>query len=191
MGASGYSGNDFNMTDTFGNIAMRDARDDERDAIRDLTLEAYAEYATIMQPSAWAALHEVLLAALSSNEPVERIVAERDGALVGSVMLYSPGVDAYGGRTASAGHPEIRLLAVPPAERGGGIGGALLAECIRRAAASGASEIGLHSSESMRVAIGMYEKFGFMRAPDGDFQPPGAELVMAFRRRLIGENMVH
>jgi ribosomal protein S18 acetylase RimI-like enzyme len=174
------------------NVHLRDARPDEREAIRELTLAAYAEYAESMQPSAWAALHEVLLAALSSSEPAERIVAEwqsparsvRGGELVGSVMLYLPGASAYGNIAQSDDIPEIRLLAVAPAARGSGVATALIEECLRRARQSGAAEVGLHSSASMRVAIQVYERMGFTRVPAGDFQPPGAELVMAYRRRL-------
>ena len=32
-------------------VLVRDARDDERDVVRDLTLLAYGEYATIMAPA--------------------------------------------------------------------------------------------------------------------------------------------
>jgi hypothetical protein len=33
----------------------------------------------------------------------------------------------------------------------------------------------------------MYEGMGFVRAPEGDFQPSGAELVMAYRLMLDGD----
>ena len=35
---------------------VRDARPDDRDAIRNLTLDAYAEYGEIMEPDSWAGL---------------------------------------------------------------------------------------------------------------------------------------
>jgi ribosomal protein S18 acetylase RimI-like enzyme len=57
-------------------------------------------------------------------------------------------------------------------------------ECVRRARAAGATELGLHTSRSMRVAMRMYERMGFVRAPEYDFQPPGAELVEAYRLTL-------
>jgi hypothetical protein len=55
---------------------------------------------------------------------------------------------------------------------------------MRRARLAGASALGLHTSESLRAGIRMYERMGFVRAPEGDFQPSGAELVMAYRRPL-------
>jgi ribosomal protein S18 acetylase RimI-like enzyme len=165
-------------------LTVRDARDDERDAVRALTLRAYAEYASVMSPTSWAGLDGAVRAALASDAPVERIVAVRDGTIVGSVHLYPPSVDAYGALAGKAAWPELRLLAVAPEARGLGVARALVAECVRRARASGAEALGLHSSESMRVAMAMYERMGFERAPEHDFQPEGAELVQGYRLSL-------
>ena len=163
---------------------LRDARDEDRAGIRDLTFASYGEYSTRMAPGAWAALKQALAAALASDEDVDRIVAEREGQLIGSVMLYARSADAYEGAVAEAHWPEVRLLAVAPEVRGAGVGAALLRECIRRARSSGAREIGLHTSRSMEAAIRMYERFGFVRHPDHDFQPEGGELVTAYRLQL-------
>src|SRR5690242_9980638 len=114
-------------------FSIRDAQPADRTAIRELTLAAYAEYATIMTPPAWAGLRQAVLAGLDAEGAIERIVAERDGALLGSVMLYSPAAQAYGAAVAAAGWPELRLLAVAPAARGQGVGTALVQECMRRA----------------------------------------------------------
>lgn len=163
---------------------IRDARPGEREAIRDLTLSAYAQFAETMEPAAWAGLEGALHAALATTDEVERIVAERDGVLVGSVMLWPPAADAYRGAAARAPWPELRLLAVSPEARGQGVGEALVEECVRRARRMGAAELGLHTSRSMGAAIRMYERRGFVRAPEFDFQPPGAELVTAYRLPL-------
>ncbi len=163
---------------------IRDARDEERAAIRDLTLAAYAEYATIMAPAAWEALHDVLRAALDSGDAAERIVAEQGGALVGSVMLYPAAAQSYGDVLAGPAWPELRLLAVSPAARGQGLGLALVEECLRRAERSGAGALGLHTSESMRAAMRIYERKGFVRTPEHDFRVAGSELVMAYRLPL-------
>src|SRR5262245_49388004 len=124
--------------DITNSFHIRDAKDDERDAIGELTLAAYAEYATVMAPPAWAALQQVLHATLAMEEPVERIVAERGGVLVGSVLLYPATAQSYGDALTGPGWPEIRLLAVSPTVRGQGVGAALIEECIRRAKRSGA-----------------------------------------------------
>ncbi len=162
-------------------ICIRDARPGERDVIRVLTERAYAEYATTMSPAAWRGLSQAVSAALASDAPAEWIVAERDGAVVGSVVLYPPSEDAYHGLAKRTTSPELRLLAVPPESRGLGIARMLVDECVRRARRSGAKEIGLHTSESMQAAMRLYERLGFQRAPEYDFQPEGAELVQGFR----------
>ena len=167
-------------------LLIRDARDDERATIERLTLTAYAEYATIMAPSAWAGLNRAVVTALSSGEEAERIVAEQAGTLVGSVMLYPAEVNAYRGLTGRATWPELRLLAVLPEARGRGVGMALVNECVQRARRAGATALGLHTSDSMQVAMRMYEQMGFVRDPAYDFRPDGAELVKAYRRDLTG-----
>jgi len=172
------------MTDDTPVVTVRDARDDERDAVRDLTLRAYAEYATVMAPSSWAALDGAVRAALASDGAVERIVAARGGELLGSVHLFPPAADAYGDLAGRAAFPELRLLAVAPEARGLGVARALVHECVRRARRSGAPALGLHTSQSMGVAMAMYERMGFERAPEEDFQPDGAELVQGYRLRL-------
>ncbi len=163
-------------------LSVRDARADERDAIRDLTLAAYEDYTA--QPF-WAGLRRVLLATLDAEEgPEEHIVAERAGILVGSVWLYPPGTKAYVHGPVSASWPELRLMAVAPSARGQGIGAALLHECERRARRSGATTLGLHTQDAMHAAIRLYERAGFVRAPEIDFQPPAGVLVKGYRLSL-------
>jgi ribosomal protein S18 acetylase RimI-like enzyme len=164
-------------------LVVRDARPDEREAIRALTLQAYEQYAATMAPSAWEGLSGAIGNGLQVEE-AERIVAERGGRLLGSVMLFPRAADAYGNIAGRASWPELRLLAVAPEARGQGVGEALVEECIRRARRMGAAELGLHTSESMAAAIRMYRRMGFVRAPEHDFQPEGAELVEAYRLPL-------
>ncbi|HTK49386.1 MAG TPA: GNAT family N-acetyltransferase [Gemmatimonadaceae bacterium] len=165
-------------------LLLRDARADERDAIAHLTSRAYEEYASVMAPSAWTALRDAVRASLADDAGVTRIVAERAGAVVGSVALYAPDAAPYGDLASRAPWPEVRLVAVDPAERGAGVGRALVLECVRRARQAGATTLGLHTSRSMRAAARLYERLGFVRDPDHDFHPPGAELVEGYRLRL-------
>jgi GNAT superfamily N-acetyltransferase len=162
---------------------IRDARDDERDAVRDLTLVAYSIYATIMEAEAWAGLDGAVRRALESDD-ADRIVADDQGTLIGSVMLFPPDSSAYGEYTRALAAPELRLLAVPDSARGRGVGRALVEECIRRARRDGASALGLHTSKSMATARALYLRMGFERAPETDFFPPGAEHVEGYRLRL-------
>lgn len=160
---------------------VRDAREDERDIVRALTRRAYDEYARHMAPAAWEGLRDAVTAALESDAPAEHIVALRGGRVVGSVFLYPPSADAYGGRAASAPAPELRLLAVEPDARGHGVGRLLVEECARRARVTGARELGLHTSASMTAARRLYAGMGFVRAPERDFRTGESELVEGYR----------
>jgi ribosomal protein S18 acetylase RimI-like enzyme len=165
-------------------LILRDAEPEERGELRRLTFEAYSPYSELMEPGAWRGLRGAVEAGLHSQEPADWIAAELDGKLVGSVLLFHPSADAYGGSVPPPDGPELRLLAVDSSVRGRSIGRALVEECIRRAQTMGAAEIGLHTSRSMRSAIRLYEQMGFVRAPERDFQPEGAELVTAYRLPL-------
>ncbi len=163
-------------------LHIRDARPDDHDAIRDVTLAAYAQYATVMPH--WEMYRQQLLATLEQDEQAERIVAERDGVIAGSVLLYPAAANVYDIATANAAWPEVRLLAVAPAARGKGVGSALLEECIQRARRAGAQALGLHTEDIMEAAVHMYERKGFVRAPEVDFSPADGVLVKGYCRRL-------
>jgi ribosomal protein S18 acetylase RimI-like enzyme len=79
----------------------------------------------------------------------------------------------------------VRLLAVGPAGRGRGLGRRLMEECIRRSRAAGAPALTLHTTDMMRVAMGLYERMGFARAPELDFAPAPDVVVKGYRLRLI------
>ena len=161
---------------------IRDARPEYRDAIRAMTLAAYAQYAPLMPH--WKMYREHLLATLEEDGASERIVAERDGTLLGSVLLYPASANVYDEPSANSKMPEIRLLAVAPEARGQGVGSALLQECIRRARRSGANNLGLHTEDIMEPAVRMYTRRGFERAPQFDFSPSDGVLVKAYRLEL-------
>jgi GNAT superfamily N-acetyltransferase len=165
-------------------LVIRDATPEEMGRISTLTLDAYAEFASVMEPEAWAGLRDAVTGTLASENPALKIVALLDGRLVGSVRLSPAAGETYGGAIASIPWPEVRILAVDPVARGRGIARALMGECVRRAAAAGADRIGLHTSRSMRVAAEMYQRMGFERAPEYDFRPEGAELVEAYTLEL-------
>lgn len=168
---------------TIAALHIRDVRPDERAATRALTLAAYAELAEVMAPSAWEGLRQAILSALESSDAV-RLLAEQDGQILGSVMLFPPSDGAYDGAIEQIAWPEMRALAVAPGTRNQGVGRALVLACMRRARQIGARQMGLHTSRSLRAAVHLYTSLGFVRAPAYDFQPPGAELVEAYVRDL-------
>jgi ribosomal protein S18 acetylase RimI-like enzyme len=109
------------------------------------------------------------------------IVAARGDHIVGTVTYYPPGSEHEGWPATWAA---MRLLGVAPSERRQGIGRVLTDECIRRARAADAPVFGLHTSDIMAVARGMYERMGLVRAPEYDFRPSPGVVVTAYRLDL-------
>jgi GNAT superfamily N-acetyltransferase len=166
-------------------LTLRDARDTDQAAIREITLAAYQEYASV-RPELWDLYRQDMLRTLADIGPAEQIVAELDGAMVGTVLLVPADAPAGGpaGARVRRPWPEIRLLAVAPAARGRGIGAALVHECMRRVRQAGLSAITLHTTDMMAVAQAMYLRMGFVPAPELDFQPAPGFLVKGYRLQL-------
>ncbi len=108
-------------------------------------------------------------------------MAEKKGVILGAVLLYPPGTAFSTPEEGPLTCPEVRLLAVAPEARGQGIGTALMKECIRRAREGGAACLTLHTTDMMQVAMRMYERMGFIRAPELDFHPDPTVTVKAYR----------
>jgi len=153
--------------------AIRDAAPPDRAAIEAVTLAAYEQYAAVLSPPRWAAYRESIRATLADVRPAAQIVAEDGGVLVGAVLLYPAGaaMAVPGAGSITLACPEVRLLAVAPAARGQGVGRRLMDECVRRARAAAAPALTLHTTDMMSVAIRLYGRLGFVRAPELDFSP--------------------
>jgi GNAT superfamily N-acetyltransferase len=166
---------------------IRTATEADRAAIQEVSIAAYVQYAEIVPQDIWEAYKEDILKTTANvGGPAEQIVAEVDGAIVGSVLIFPEGsvMGEEDNEVFRRKWPEIRLLAVAPAARGKGIGKALTQECIRRVRESGVSTVTLHTLDMMPVAMRMYEKLGFVRMPELDFHPVPDVVVKGYRYDL-------
>jgi GNAT superfamily N-acetyltransferase len=166
-------------------MTIREARPDDRDAIQVLTLAAYGEYAPRM-PRYWDGYRRNILSTLAEPAPATQLVAEEDGALLGTVLLYPTGIVLPGADPGQPKRswPEVRLLAVAPAARGRGVGAALMQECVRRARAWGAPALALHTTPMMAAAVRLYERLGFAPAHELDLEVAPGLIVSGYRLDL-------
>ena len=165
---------------------IRDANGSDRAAIESVTLSAYQQYGAVMPPALWDGYRQNIVSTLAAVRPQTQIVAEVDGRIVGSVLLYPAGTEIVrpGGGSMTLALPEVRLLAVAPSARGKGIGVRLMDECVRRARESGAKALMLHTTDVMQTAMRLYVRMGFQRLPDLDFEPAPGVVVKGFRLAL-------
>ncbi|GIO10976.1 N-acetyltransferase [Cohnella xylanilytica] len=167
------------------NLIVRDATENDREAVSAVTVSAYAQYEEpISATGRWQAYVEELRASAYEGYPFARIVAEtEEGEIVGSVQLFADSEAAYDDPELGIRSPIIRYLAVSPAARGRGVATLLLQESIRRSRARGADSVYLHTNDIMDAAIRLYERHGFRRAEDKDIRL-GETLIKSFRLAL-------
>ena len=143
-------------------VVIRAYADADRAAVNAVALAAFAQYAGDYDD--WSAFSAGIGRMADLAGDGDLFVAERDGVIVGAVVHVGPG------RPRSAIYPDdwsvIRMLVVDPAARGAGIGRALVAATLERAARTGAPAVGLHTSPIMATALRLYEGIGFRREHD-------------------------
>jgi ribosomal protein S18 acetylase RimI-like enzyme len=104
------------------------------------------------------------------------------GTVLGSVTFAAPGTPYA--EVADPDEGEFRMLAVAHAARGRGVGEALVRRCVDRARELGLAGVAMSTQPSMASAHRVYERLGFSRAPERDWQPvPGVDLI-AYRLRF-------
>ncbi|MFC9703777.1 GNAT family N-acetyltransferase [Streptomyces sp. NPDC056943] len=104
------------------------------------------------------------------------VAVDTDERIIGGVT-YAPG-DTTWADIAVTGEAEFRMLVVAPEARGRGVGEALVRACADRAgAAPECARLVLSTDAKMVSAHRIYERMGFVRTPERDWEPvPGHQL---------------
>jgi predicted N-acetyltransferase YhbS len=161
-------------------VHLRRARPEDYAAVSEVTLAAYAP----MLQGAATPYAEQLRDAEARDREAELwvAVAPDDHEVLGTVTLCREGSPWR--EVARGDEGEFRMLAVAPQAQGQGIGELLARHVIDRFRAEGATAVVLSSTPLMAAAHRLYERLGFGRCPERDWEPrPGVELL-AFRLEL-------
>ena len=154
--------------------------------VGDITVTAYtadghldsdADYVDELRDAASRARDAVLLVAAEEERPDE---------VLGTATFCLAGTPYA--ELARPGEAEFRMLAVAPQARGRGVGKELVSHCIELAREAGSSALVMCSMQSMTAAHHIYEKFGFKRAPDRDWEPVPGLVLVGFALPLRAEN---
>lgn len=148
-------------------LLLRDARRRELDQVAALLGEVYGVFREHFPDDAWESYIGEIVDVRSRLGESELIVAARDGRLVGTVGFYSDASRSALERW-PAGWGSIRTLGVHADARRRGVGDALARECIRRARKQRLRAVGLHTAAHLEAATRLYQRLGFVRAPEFD-----------------------
>lgn len=166
-------------------VNIREAVNNEVELIRKQRVKAYQDHSKVIPHAHWEALRKAIMSDADQQVDVKLLVAEIDGQIVGSVALFPAKSDAYKGLVEMIDYPEIRMLAVDQESRGKGVAEALIKECIYRTKSIGSKNIGLHTADFMETAMRLYERMGFARMPEFDFQPANDGIIVKAYRLSI------
>ncbi|MER6436266.1 GNAT family N-acetyltransferase [Streptomyces sp. NPDC001185] len=150
-------------------LIIRPARPEEYPGVGEITVRAYLGDGLLdygENDPYLGALRDVVRRAAAA----EVLVAVEDGRLLGAVTFVPRGGPLAD--IARPGEAEIRMLAVAREARGRGAGTALVGACVDRARATGGcARVVLSTQRTMHAAHRLYERLGFTRTPERDWNP--------------------
>ena len=148
-------------------LLVRDAVPADYPAIRDMVIAAYRQYADLIAPDIFSAYLADLLDLDTHARHGRLFVVEADQWVCAFAAWYPDA--SVQGVGLPPGWASGRALAVHPAARGNGAARALLAAGERLAREAGAPVLAFHTVSFMTGAIALYERLGYDRAPEFDF----------------------
>lgn len=164
-------------------ITVREATVADYPAIAEVTVAAYTAGGHLDDDTGYAAqLADVAGRARDATV----LVAEIDARVVGSVTVAEPPSPVA--EIAGEGELTFRMLAVHPAAAGRGAGQALLDACLDLGRARGASGVVLCTRPQMTTAHRLYERAGFRRTPERDWEPVDGLVLLVYRLELTARH---
>ncbi|MFG3247048.1 GNAT family N-acetyltransferase [Streptomyces sp. NPDC048187] len=150
-------------------FAIRPAAADEYDTLGEITAQAYLQDGLLDFGEDDTYLGELRNVAKRAAA-AQVLVASADGRVLGGVTFVPSGGPMAD--IARPGEAEIRMLAVARQARGRGAGEALVRACVDLARpVAGCTGVVLSTQRAMHSAHRLYERLGFVRTPDRDWNP--------------------
>ncbi|WP_420575496.1 GNAT family N-acetyltransferase [Ekhidna sp.] len=167
-------------------VTISQAQPEDHAAIGQLMVGVYSSLPGFATPEEQPAYYQMLanIGDFTVKESVELLVAKNEGDILGAVV-YIGDMQDYGAaiNIEDTNAVAFRLLAVSTSARGLGVGKLLTNACLDKARLQGKKQMIIHTTESMKVAWGMYEKIGFVRSTALDFVQSGLQ-VYGFKMGL-------
>lgn len=163
-------------------VRTAEPRDDA--AIGELLVEAFVEQYARKLPDVVVTEHrKAELRNVAAKRAVANVwVAEKDGEVVGTVALWPPGGHRSEAWISNAA--DLRHLAVSKSHRGGGVSNQLVGTAEQWAREHGCNSVCLHVRRGADGVRALYEKRGYVRAPEGDLDQLPEVFLEAFVLRL-------
>jgi GNAT superfamily N-acetyltransferase len=155
-------------------VMIREMTPADADRVGQLTLASYDRYGRITGP------YRTFLAepARRADGVTSLLVAELDGAVVGTVSFVLPSDREWEGPAEPDGDAAFRVLAVDSDVEGRGVGRRLVERCLELAREHGCRRIVISSMAWMDRAHRLYLDLGFARRRDLDVRFPGGDGVV-------------
>jgi|JI7StandDraft_1071085.scaffolds.fasta_scaffold22371_6 ribosomal protein S18 acetylase RimI-like enzyme len=160
-------------------IQIRPAEASELDTVGELCVASYSAGGHLDPADDYAV---TLRDAASRARSADVLVALRDGVIVGTVTICPPGSEFS--EIGRGQESEFRFLAVAPSAWRTGVGEALVDECERRAVANGAPAHAICVIDRNHAAHRFYERLGFTRLPERDWEPRDGVHLQAYGRAV-------
>lgn len=117
--------------------------------------------------------YDAMLADVAGRMHDGDVVIAVDGATVVGCLTFVPGAGVEHFEFADHEATSFRYFGVAADVRGRGVGEAMVRWCIAETLRLGKPRLRIHTIDVMREAIRLYERMGFVRTPDEDFDYDG------------------
>ncbi|MFD7444223.1 GNAT family N-acetyltransferase [Streptomyces sp. NPDC059909] len=163
---------------------IRRAEPAEYDVLGAITAEAYLGDGLLDFGESDEYLHVLRDVAARAADAEVLVAASAEGQVLGGVTYVASG--GPWADIARAGEAEFRMLDVAREGRGRGAGEALVRACVDRARATdGCVRLVLSTQRTMHTAHRIYERLGFVRTPERDWEPiPGMLPLLTYALEL-------